>query len=72
MFRGGKLSFCLEWEIDDKNNFIICNKYVNNSHLINIQICQYNSDSFGKLNKYCYKCDDDKEGNPRMYNKKRL
>ena len=27
-------------------------------------MCQCNSDSFGRLDKYCYKCDDDREGNP--------
>ena len=63
MLRGGKFSFCLEGEIDDKNNYI-CNKCVNNSYLNNSQLCQCNSDSFGKFSSYCFKCDDDKEGNP--------
>ena len=57
------LSYCLEGEIY-KNGTMKCTKCVENSYLHNYGYCKCNSNSFGKYNKWCYKCNDKEEGNP--------
>ena len=62
-YRDNILSFCLEGEIEENGN-LICRKCVENAFLNSSNICNCDFDSFGKYNKWCYKCDDKKEGNP--------
>jgi len=61
--RIGNLSYCLEGIID-KNDNIICTKCVNHATLNSSGICECNYDSFAKSQEWCYKCDDEIEGNP--------
>ena len=61
--RRNNLSYCLEG-IEEKNSNYICTKCIPNSHLIQSNICICDFDSFGKYNKWCYKCDDNENGIP--------
>ena len=61
-YRSGKLSYCFEGEVDNKYNYK-CNKCVHNSNFNSSYICNCNFGYFGK-NDMCYKCDDEKNGNP--------
>ena len=63
--RSDNLVYCSKGKIDDKNNKI-CTECVSSAHLNKsneVQICEYNSDSFGVRNLFCYKCDDENNGN---------
>ena len=53
----GNLNYCLEGE-KNQNDIVKCTKCVPNSHLNSSNICECDSDSFGKYSEYCYKCDD--------------
>ena len=57
------LVYCLQGKEEENKNFT-CNKCVNNSHLNENNICECDFDSFGKYGLSCYKCDDEKYGNP--------
>ena len=59
--RDGELAYCLEGIID-KNNNIKCTKCITNGHFKKTNICECNSDSFGKYGQ-CYKCNDSSYGN---------
>ena len=67
--RSGNFSFCSEGEIDENGHYI-CSKCVENAKLNSSGICECYSDSFGKYNEWCYKCDDSKYGNPGCVAKK--
>ena len=67
--RSGNFSFCSEGEIDENGHYI-CSKCVENAKLNSSDICDCNSDSFGKYNQWCYKCDDISFGNPGCVAKK--
>ena len=61
--RTNSLQYCLEGIIKEDGNYI-CTKCVENATLNSSSICECNSDSFGKYNQFCYKCDDINIGNP--------
>ena len=61
--REGKLIFCEE-ATEDKDGNYKCTKCVENASLNSSDICVCNSDSFGKFDELCFKCDDDIYGNP--------
>ena len=61
--REGNLSYCLEGKIDEKGDYI-CTKCIENANLNGSNICECNKDSFGINNEWCFKCDEEKEGNP--------
>ena len=61
--RKNKLAYCLEGEKDSSNN-IHCTLCVPNSSKNSSGICECDSDSFGKHDQWCYKCDDNVYGNP--------
>ena len=60
--REKNLSYCLEGKIDNKGNYI-CTKCVNHASLNISGICECNIGYFGKNNQWCYKCDDEINGN---------
>ena len=60
---------CLEGIKVAENNYK-CIKCVNNSRLNSSEICECNSDSFSKNGEWCYKCDDENEGNPGCLSEK--
>lgn len=62
--RENEFSFCLEGTIQKDDSKKICSKCVENSQLNDSKICECNSDSFSKNSKWCYKCNDDYQGNP--------
>ena len=59
--KSGDFSFCSEGKIESGVN--ICTKCVENANL-NSNHCSCNSDSFSKNTYSCYKCTDEKQGNP--------
>ena len=61
--RKGKLAYCLKGE-EKENHELNCTTCVDNSNLNESAICQCDSDSFGKYDEWCYKCDDKYYGNP--------
>ena len=61
--RENNLIYCLQGKEEENKNFT-CNKCINNSHLNENNICECDFDSFGKYGLWCYKCDDEKYGNP--------
>ena len=67
--RENNLSYCLKGKIDENGN-TICTQCVENSLLNGSGICECNFDSFGKDQKWCYKCDDKIEGNPGCVSEK--
>ena len=62
-FEKDKLSYCLEGEIDNFGN-LNCTKCIKYASLDNSGKCKCDSYSFGKDDKWCYKCDDMEKGNP--------
>ena len=61
-YRSGILQYCLEGELDNDN--YKCTKCVPNAHLNENDICECDPDSFGYDDRWCYKCDDNSQGNP--------
>jgi len=57
-----EFSFCINGTIKEDNTKI-CDVCRTNSALNNSKICVCNKDSFSKDQNYCYKCNDEKEGN---------
>ena len=57
-----EFSFCINGTIKEDNTKI-CDVCRANSALNNSKICVCNKDSFSKDQNYCYKCNDEKEGN---------
>ena len=68
-YRNYNTSFCEEGIIDKEGNYK-CIKCTENAHLNNLSICECDYDSFGKDKDYCYKCDDEGEGNPGCISEK--
>ena len=63
--RTEEFSFCLEGTMKSDGTKI-CTKCDTNSKLDTpSQTCSCNADSFNKSSTYCYKCNDDTQGNPR-------
>ena len=60
--RSGEFSFCSEGKIETDGTRI-CTKCDNNAHLTEAKNCSCNSDSFNKNTNYCYKCNDENQGN---------
>ena len=58
-----EFSFCLNGTIKEDNTKI-CEICSANSVLNNSKICECNKDSFSKNKNYCYKCNDERQGNP--------
>ena len=61
--REDEFSFCLNGTIQEDYTKI-CNVCSDNSALSNSKICECNTDSFNKDQKFCYKCYDERQGNP--------
>ena len=59
-YKDNNLVYCSE-ATKYSNNEISCTKCVDNSHMNDNNICECNSDSFGK-NTFCYTCDDNQYG----------
>ena len=58
-----EFSFCLNGTINEDSTKI-CDVCSANSALNNSKICECNKDSFSKDQKFCYKCNDERQGNP--------
>ena len=61
--RAGNLSYC-EKGVKTKYGELFCIECVSHAHLNLSKQCECNYDSFGLQNLFCYKCDDEIEGNP--------
>ena len=62
-YRSGSLQYCMEGELE--NNNYKCTKCVPNAHFNSDNKCECDPDSFSKSDKeWCYKCDDESQGNP--------
>ena len=57
-----EFAFCLNGTIQEDSTKI-CKLCSSNSALNNSKICECNKDSFSKDQNYCYKCNDEKQGN---------
>ena len=61
-YRSNELQYCLEGKYE--NYTYKCTKCVPNAQFNNESICECDSYSFGRYNEWCYKCDDESNGNP--------
>ena len=63
VYRANDLAYCAEGKEDENTGKAICTKCVSFAHLNEESFCECDSDSFGRDNFFCYKCDDEIRGN---------
>ena len=59
----GNLIHCIKGKIDEEEKYI-CEECSENATITDDGICECKNGYFMKYNKFCIKCDDEKEGNP--------